>query len=317
MEKVSHIASLVVIIFTLVSIVTLIILRYSYFGNNIRYGPALLKNEVVRGYPLNQNCAVLRTEEEVEDSFWMLQDLTAGFNKMEGWLFRNKKETQPPFGGLNLTRKLGVPFIANKDNSDLEFSLSFWLYLEDGPETAPNRRPWSTIIDCPGHLPPLMSSFMIEYSPGQGPCAENQLCASSNQIRIGISTNSPRGESESEYDSGATMRKYSIPDIPIQRWLNIVLSLDGRNYDFYLNGELARSFLIDQVPRISYDSLVLFPQYGTFPCYAKVTCVRFFSSLLGVQQIRDIYNYQGSQPNPPRFGPFWWMIPARPVSPPK
>ena len=125
MEQVSHIAPLVLIIFILVLIITLIILRYSYFGNNVRYGPALLKNEVVRGYPLNQNCGALKSEEEIEDSFWMFQDLTDGFNKMESWLFRDSKEIQPPLGGLNLTKKLGVPFISNKDNSDLEFSLSF------------------------------------------------------------------------------------------------------------------------------------------------------------------------------------------------
>lgn len=302
-------------------IIIIIVLRYYYFGNNVKYGPALLKNEVVRGYNLNKNCKVLsnNTEENMENDnsfFPMFKDLNDSFNRMEQWLFRNEKETEPPVGGLNITKKLGIPFISNKDNSDLEFSLSFWLYLQDGPDASPDQKPWSTIVSCAGHFPPLMSSFMVEYSPGQGPCSENQLCASSNQIRIGISTNFPQQEEES-YNSGAVMRKYTISDIPVQKWINIVLSLDGRNYDFYLNGELVRSFLIDQVPRISYDNLVLFPQYGTFPCFAKVTCVRFFSSLLNVQQIRDLYNYHGSRPNPPQFGPFWWTVPSLPVSPPK
>lgn len=43
----------------------------------------------------------------------------------------------------------------------------------------------------------------------------------------------------------------TIPNIPIQKWIHLVVSIHGRVIDLYLNGKLVRSCLAEEVPNIS------------------------------------------------------------------
>ena len=46
-------------------------------------------------------------------------------------------------------------------------------------------------------------------------------------------------------------KKCTIPNIPIQKWIHLVVSIHGRVIDLYLNGKLVRSCLAEEVPNIS------------------------------------------------------------------
>lgn len=48
-----------------------------------------------------------------------------------------------------------------------------------------------------------------------------------------------------------TSKICTIPNIPIQKWIHLVVSIHGRVIDLYLNGKLVRSCLAEQVPAIS------------------------------------------------------------------
>ena len=48
-------------------------------------------------------------------------------------------------------------------------------------------------------------------------------------------------------------KRCTIPNIPIQKWIHLVVSIHGRVIDLYLNGKLVRSCLAEEVPKI--DSL--------------------------------------------------------------
>lgn len=50
-----------------------------------------------------------------------------------------------------------------------------------------------------------------------------------------------------------------IPAVPMQRWTQVTMSMEGRTIDFYLNGKLVKSHLLTNVPPSASASITLVP----------------------------------------------------------
>jgi hypothetical protein len=55
----------------------------------------------------------------------------------------------------------------------------------------------------------------------------------------------------------ATMHSCSIEDVPLQRWTNLIISLDNRALDLYLDGKLVRTCVLPGVPKMNPASNIL------------------------------------------------------------
>jgi hypothetical protein len=54
----------------------------------------------------------------------------------------------------------------------------------------------------------------------------------------------------------------SVPNIPLQKWFAVSLSVSGRNIDIYIDGLLVRSCLASSVPRTSNANIEVMPDGG-------------------------------------------------------
>ena len=79
----------------------------------------------------------------------------------------------------------------------------------------------------------------------------------------------------------------SIDNIPIQKWVCLVVSVYSRTMDLYLDGKLVRTCLLPGVPNISTSSDVLVTPYGGFNGWTSR--FQYFSNSLNPQDAWNIY----------------------------
>lgn len=87
------------------------------------------------------------------------------------------------------------------------------------------------------------------------------------------------------------VHKCIIYGIPIQKWVNIILSFDQKVLDVYMDGKLVKTCIINNVPNketsASSHSLYLAPTDATFK--GETSNFKFFKSSLNPQEAWQIY----------------------------
>lgn len=76
-----------------------------------------------------------------------------------------------------------------------------------------------------------------------------------------------------------------IPDIPVKKWVNVVIRCEGRNVDVYINGTLTRRHVLDSVPKQNYGDVYV-SMNGGFDGY--ISQLQYFNYALGVSKLQSI-----------------------------
>lgn len=77
-----------------------------------------------------------------------------------------------------------------------------------------------------------------------------------------------------------------IEDIPINKWVNVIIRISYQNrLDVYINGRLARRYILNSVPKQNYGD-VFVAMNGGFSGY--VSELRYFSTAIGTNEIQRI-----------------------------
>jgi hypothetical protein len=87
--------------------------------------------------------------------------------------------------------------------------------------------------------------------------------------------------------AGATSSMCTIDNVPIQRWVNIIISLYGSTLDTYLNGKLVRTCVIPGVPNVNNNANIRVTPEGGFSGWT--TSFKFWSDASNPQQAYNIY----------------------------
>ncbi len=85
-----------------------------------------------------------------------------------------------------------------------------------------------------------------------------------------------------------------ITNIPIQKWVNIIISLYGLTLDIYLDGKLVRTCIMPGVPSVNNNSDLFVSNNGGFSGWT--TSFKYWSDASNPQQAYNIYKdgYGGS-----------------------
>jgi hypothetical protein len=139
-----------------------------------------------------------------------------------------------------------------------KYGILYWMYIQD----------WNYKF---GQTKPVI---LRESSTGQ-PADVNpsiSLHPTENSLQVTVSmfpssTSGSTGSSEpapSSNDGSATDSTYTctVPDVPLQTWFCVGVSLDSRNLDVYLNGKLVRSCVLPAVPKPVTGDLQIMPNGG-------------------------------------------------------
>lgn len=80
----------------------------------------------------------------------------------------------------------------------------------------------------------------------------------------------------------------TVDNIPLQRWVNIIVSLNGRTMDVYINGKLTRTCVLPGVPKMNPEADVVITPSGGFSGWTAETTYK--PNSINPQEAWNIYS---------------------------
>ena len=80
-------------------------------------------------------------------------------------------------------------------------------------------------------------------------------------------------------------------NIKLQKWINIIIILDNRNLDLWINGQLINSKYLNNVPNLKHNNLLICPKGGFSGKISNIVYYSYpldYSSFLGKNTIKNL-----------------------------
>ena len=162
---------------------------------------------------------------------------------------------------------------SNNRPSGIEFTWSIWIYILGFP--ADNK-------------------YKHIFSKGDNKVQTNGFIGINNAPGLYLSTDSGISNLIVVMDSISSVGittdadKAVIPNIPANKWINVIIRCRGSTIDVYINGTITKSIVLENTPKQNYGD-VLVSQNGGFD--GNISNFRYYNYALGVNEIQQIVNY--------------------------
>ena len=152
---------------------------------------------------------------------------------------------------------------SNNENEGLEFTWSFWIYIDNLPDTTVLGKPNTTkqCIFCKG-----------DGKVNNGPGVYLGTDMSNATLQIIMDT----------VIAGDTNNKVNINNIPLKNWVHIDIRCEQTVLDVYVNGVIASRLALSNLPKQNYNDVVI-AQGGGFS--GKLSNLRYYSHALNIFEI--------------------------------
>jgi len=154
------------------------------------------------------------------------------------------------------------------ENNSSNFTLSVWFYIDNWGNNISNEKNilYMSVDASAPTLPELSAMLTGLSSKVEKDISLNQVKPKNinialdkyeNNLLIDIETYLDKNTSSGTSSSLATKRnytRYKIPNIPVQKWNNLTLSIDTRTLDVYLDGKLRNSFIMHGLYKNFYST---------------------------------------------------------------
>jgi hypothetical protein len=145
-----------------------------------------------------------------------------------------------------------------------KYTLSFWVNINNIPENAN----WDSNVNIPKGIISHFDSPNVTY------------LVKEDILRVSVGYK----------DKLSNIEKYhfNLKNFKYQRWENIVVVVDNRSVDIYINGKLDRSGYLPNVPYISNDNLFIGQAGNNFN--GHIGLVEYFNDALTISKVKNLYN---------------------------
>lgn len=177
------------------------------------------------------------------------------------YLTRNSNK----LAGLNDAKK--VTKISSEDleqSNASNFAYSVWFYIDD----------WGYRYGEP-------KIVLGRLDADLNPSPSIVLGAIENNVKIETTV-----YASAQSKSGST-HTCNVANVPIQRWVNLIVSLYGRTLDVYIDGKLVRTCVLPGVAKIANNAPVYITPLGGFSGYTAN--IHYYGDSLNPQQAYNIY----------------------------
>ena len=174
-------------------------------------------------------------------------------------------------------------------SSSNNFTYSIWFFIND----------WNYRYGEPKVIFGRMGSSSgsdqgtIEGISGLDPCPVVVLAPTQNNISVSLGCYPGSNQTPTTPGGTTVVSTYTIENVPIQSWVNLVISVYGRTMDMYIDGKLVKTGLLKGVANINNDADIYVTPSGGFDGYTSN--LQFFTTPLNPQQVWNIYTqgYKG------------------------
>ena len=150
-----------------------------------------------------------------------------------------------------------IPATSLPDSGTVNYSYSIWVYIDD----------WSYLYGKEKIIF-LRGTLGSAFSPSLS------LMPTDNSAVVLMTT----GEEPFEC---------VIPNIPIQRWTNIIVTLNNKSLDCYINGKLVKTCVLPEIPVINPDAPIYLTPEGGFSGYTS--SFQYWNTPMAPQQAWNVY----------------------------
>jgi hypothetical protein len=144
-----------------------------------------------------------------------------------------------------------------------DYTFSVWFYVND----------WNYRIGQEKII------FERRATSDNKPAPSVSLGANTNNLNVAIETYSQSGNTETS--------NCVITDVPLQRWTNLIMSVNGRALDLYIDGKLVRTCVLAGPPKTYSNTPIQLCPGGGFSGY--VSNFEYVANAISPSQAYDIY----------------------------
>ena len=185
------------------------------------------------------------------------------------------QQTSLTSGLLDATKKsiISADNIKVGANGSVNYTWSVWIYISD----------WSYRLG--------EKKIILTRGNSTSSCPSISLGETENTLTIRQSIyleDDKWGFPENSSMSGSN-EICTIPNIPIQNWVSIIVSLNGRDMDTYINGKLVKTCVLDNAAYVDSTQDVTITPSGGFQ--GNVSSVKYWASPISPQQAWNIYKH--------------------------
>jgi hypothetical protein len=163
------------------------------------------------------------------------------------------------------------------------FAYSIWFYIND----------WNYRYGEPKVVFGRMgsksstSTGAISGVSGIDPCPAVVLGAVENNVAVTLSCYPGSNQEPTTPGGNTVLHTCSVTNIPIQKWVNLTLSVYGRSMDLYIDGKLVRTCLLPGVANVNNNSDIHVTPAGGFDGWTSK--FQYFPDSLNPQEAWNIY----------------------------
>lgn len=208
--------------------------------------------------------------------------------KFVSYLFSNKSMVQDNIIDATTLTTISASSLDKGTAGNNNFSYSTWFYVSDW-----NYRygEYKVIL---GRMssPSSSNSSDIDGIKGNGPCPVISLGQTQNNISImqncynGV--NSITDINPSNVQNQTLISNCVVPNIPIQKWVNLIVSVYGRTLDVYIDGKLVKTCLLPGIAKVNPNADLLITPNGGFNGFTSRT--QYWAAPMNPDQAWSIYS---------------------------
>jgi len=171
----------------------------------------------------------------------------------------------------------------NSGTPDSNFAYSIWFYVND----------WNYRYGEPkvvfGRMGALSdaSGGSISGVSGLDPCPSVVLGAIENNLVVSLGCYPGVNEEPTTPGGKTVIHNCMVSNIPIQKWVNLTLSVYGRTMDLYIDGKLVRTCLLPGIANINNNADIYVTPKGGFNGWTSN--LKYYPNSLNPQEAWNIY----------------------------
>jgi len=177
----------------------------------------------------------------------------------------------------NPNNKEAIPILRSQNQrSGLEFTWSVWLYIKNPPLSIDNgTRPEQHKHVFNKGNDTIGPDGIVTPNNGPGLYIGNDY----RSLRIVMNTFDNINTLDDKKD------EIVIEDIPIEKWMNVIIRCNQHNLDVYINGTLTKSIILASIPKQNYDNVNV-ALNGGFS--GRISLLHYYAYAAGATEIQNI-----------------------------
>lgn len=198
------------------------------------------------------------------------------------YLFVDPYTLQNIASGKNASTIPASSLAKNGEAEASNFAYSIWFYVNDWNYRYGEPK---IILGRMGAESPTTTGSIPGIS-GINPCPAILLAPVENNISVSLSCY-PGATAASSASTAPIIHTCMVSNIPIQKWVNLVVSVYGRSMDLYIDGKLVRTCLLPGTAQINSESDLFVTPKGGFDGWTSK--IQYYPNALNPQEIWNIY----------------------------